>query len=460
MYWYMKRIVATICVCLLPFSYVAAEGYQANSQSTKQAGMGHVGTAMKLGAESMHFNPAGLGFLDKQVDISAGVAGVFTKASYKDGNYRHKSDNDPGTPLFVYAGFRINEHLAGGISLTTPYGSTLDWGDNWAGAHLIQNISLKAFSIQPTMAWKITNKLSIGGGLSVMFGNIEMGRSYISSSEIQELSDVLGSVGKDIQYLADKYKLITPISLKLNGDAGLKVGYNLGVMYDVNEKITVGASYRSKVKAVVDEGNISIKYANEAELRALFEELKPMLGDMTPRLDEGYFKSSLPLPSNFTIGVTYNSLDKWLLSFDLQCVGWGAYDKLDIAFTPDELLGMYNQSAPKKYKNTRIYRVGGQYAVTNKLDLRLGVYYDGSPVKTDYLNPETPSMNKLGLTTGFSFRPVDYFSVDFAFGYVTGFGRDGSYTDKSLITQQPREFKGHYTAYALMPSVGFSYYFR
>lgn len=446
----MKRVIILMCLCVCSIIYAAAEGYQANSQSTKQSGMGHVGTAMKLGAESMHFNPAGLGFLNKSVDISAGVAGVFTKAKFEDGNYRHESDSDAGTPLFVYAGFRIFENFSGGISLTTPYGSTLDWGKNWNGSHLIQNISLKAFSIQPTLAWRITDKLSVGAGFSIFFGNIELGRSFVSSEEINQLAAASGN--PYLQELAEKYSLITPISLSLKGDSDYKYGYNVGIMYEVNDKVTLGASYRSKVKMTVSEGNATIRYANETEL-------KPVLGGMVPPLDEGYFKSSLPLPSNFTIGASYKPTQEWLLSAEVQFVGWSAYDKLEISFFPEELLGEYNQSAPKEYKNTRIYRFGAQYTLTSRLDLRAGAYFDESPVKTNFLNPETPSMNKLGLTVGCSFRPAEPFSIDIAMGYVTGFGRDGSYTDKNLITQQLREFGGHYKAYALMPSVGIAYVF-
>ena len=73
----MKKVIALACLSMLPMTYVAAEGYQVNAQSTKQAGMGHVGVAMKLGAESMHFNPAGLAFMENKIHLSAGVSGVF-----------------------------------------------------------------------------------------------------------------------------------------------------------------------------------------------------------------------------------------------------------------------------------------------------------------------------------------------------------------------------------------------
>ena len=53
----MKRLVIVVLASILSMT-VFAEGYQVNLLSTKQTGMGHVGTGMKLGAESMHFNPA------------------------------------------------------------------------------------------------------------------------------------------------------------------------------------------------------------------------------------------------------------------------------------------------------------------------------------------------------------------------------------------------------------------
>ncbi|WP_289201558.1 outer membrane protein transport protein [Parabacteroides goldsteinii] len=88
----MKKVIALACLSMLPMSYAAAEGYQVNAQSTKQAGMGHVGVAMKLGAESMHFNPAGLVFMDKNVDLSAGITGVFANGKFTgDDGYVQKN---------------------------------------------------------------------------------------------------------------------------------------------------------------------------------------------------------------------------------------------------------------------------------------------------------------------------------------------------------------------------------
>lgn len=484
----MKKVIVLACLSMLPLTYAAAEGYQVNAQSTKQAGMGHVGVAMKLGAESMHFNPAGLAFMKNNIHLSAGVSGVFSKGKFTSGDYMQKSDNTPTTPLYLYAGFKIYDFLAAGVSVTTPYGSTMDWGKDWKGAHLVQDISLKAFNIQPTVSWKIMDRLSIGAGLMMEFGNIKLSRALIGPGAINNMANTLlpqlqpilqqhpewmGMVNTMIQDI-EKYEDASAASVNLKGDAGIRLGFNVGAMFDVNDKITIGVSYRSKVKARVKEGDISLSYANESDLKekllpevnALLNKIKseypnvnlPISGIAVPPLDEGTFSAELPLPDNWNVGITYKPTDRWILSGEVQFVGWGAYDQLAIEFSPSSL-SQYDLVADKKYENSRIYRAGAQFAATSRFDIRLGAYYDESPVKDNYLNPETPSMDKLGITAGLSFRPIDCLSVDFAFSYVTGFGRDGSYTDKDLLTGTSRTFGGHYNVYALMPAIGVSYAF-
>lgn len=285
-----------------------------------------------------------------------------------------------------------------------------------------------------------------------MFGDIELNRAFLSSKEFTG-----ALTGMNQPELAAKYTGITPIGLSLVGNAGIRVGYNVGAMFDINDKFTVGASYRSKVNMKVTEGSAELNFANETEIRQILA-----MADMSiPPLDQAYFKSQLPLPSNFNVGVTYHPTNRWTVSGEVQFVGWGTYEELGIEFFPAAQFGDYNQAPAKNYKNTRIYRVGAQHALTGRMDLRFGAYFDGTPVKDDYLNPETPSMNKLGLSAGFSFRPVDNFSIDLSFTYVTGFGRDGSYTDTTLVPLGgSRTFGGHYDVHAYMPAIGLSYYFK
>ena len=76
----MKKIVTFVIACCAALAS-QAEGYQVNTLSTKQMGMGHTGVALKLGSESMLFNPAGMAFSDKTLDVSASVSGVAPKST-------------------------------------------------------------------------------------------------------------------------------------------------------------------------------------------------------------------------------------------------------------------------------------------------------------------------------------------------------------------------------------------
>ena len=431
----MKKLFLSL-LASVTLSSAFAEGYQVNVLSTKQTGMGHVGTGMKLGAESMHFNPAGLVYLNGHMDMSVGISGIFSNARYKNGDYSAKTDNSVGTPVYAYVGYRIYDNLAAGISLTTPYGNSLKWPQAWKGAHLIQDITLKSYIIQPTLSYKILDNLSVGVGLQIAMGNVNLSRALLP-------------VGALVPILGADYQDVVPVSATLDGKSKVKLGYHIGVMYDVCDKVTLGLSYRSRVRMKVKEGTAELDYASEK-----IKDLLDATGQIPP-LDKGTFHAQLPLPSNTTFGVSYRPTDRWELALDLQFVGWSAYDSLNVVFN-EKVLKIEDIKAEKNYKNTMIYRIGAQYMATDRLDVRLGLYYDQSPIRKNNYNPETPSMGKIGISTGCSFEPYRNLQIDFAFLYIQGVSRHGSYPDKY---SPGGKFSGKYESNAVSASLGLAYRF-
>lgn len=74
----MKKLFLLLATAAVT-SGAYAEGYQVNNLSSKQNGMGHVGTAMKLNSESIWFNPAAASFQDTRFDISVGITGTLRR---------------------------------------------------------------------------------------------------------------------------------------------------------------------------------------------------------------------------------------------------------------------------------------------------------------------------------------------------------------------------------------------
>lgn len=467
----MKRLVLgafTSLVCLA----VAAEGYQVNTLSARQLGMGHVGAGMHLGAESMFFNPAGLGFMNDKLDVSGSFTAVFPTAKCTfpemdgagtDSPYRkaYKTANDPSTPIMFNAGFSVYDRLKAGISFYTPYGSGINWTDNWPGSVLSQSVTLKVFTIQPTLSWKITDKLSVGAGLTVNWGSVNLNKGLVVPETADYMLAVLAQAGKISQF--QPYGTVMPASINLNGKSSVSCGFNVGVMYDIFDNLTVGVSYRSKVKMSVDAGEATISFA-DAQAQLILNELNV--------LNATNFAASMPCPYVLSMGVSWKPVPSLTLAADARLSGWKTYKSLDIEFL-DERCAAYNQHIEKNYRNCWAISLGAEYAATNRLDVRAGLMIDTSPCNESHYNPETPGMTKIEPSAGFSFKPFAGFAVDFGFMYIAGLGVDGascSYPDLLAVklnallppaahVQTTKTFTANYKVHAFIPSIGVRYAF-
>ncbi|MDR0304469.1 MAG: outer membrane protein transport protein [Chitinispirillales bacterium] len=449
----MKKL--TFAVILAACSFLFGEAYQVNTLSARQLGMAHTGAGLKLGSESMHFNPGALGFLDSKFDASGGVTMIIPKVQFWGVNGHATPENNPSTPVYFYAAGNIKRLISLGLSFTTPYGNSASWDKNWEGAGLIQDISLKVFALQPTFAVNILDKVSVGAGPTINFGNFEQSKQLAPIKSLEAYRP-LAYYDSDVGQILDRNK--DGVNLELSGKADVAVGVNAGILFEaIKDKLAFGVSYRSGVKAKVSKGDAKIAAGNDIDsLNRIISRInssspEPAAPNIPPELtmfNSKTFEAELPLPANMNVGVSFRPVEKLLLDFDLQWVNWGAYDKLNLVF--HNITTVVN---PKKYENTFAYRLGTQIGLHEKFDLRFGIYYDQTPVPDDFLNPETPSTNKLGVTTGGSFRPVEMLSIDFAFLYSHGFNRDGS------CPNPPGRFSGGYKVEAFVPSIGLSFKF-
>ncbi|MDE6263965.1 MAG: outer membrane protein transport protein [Paramuribaculum sp.] len=444
-----KLFLCTLCA--VSALYAAAEGYQINTLSAKQLGMAHTGVALKLGAESMIFNPAGLGFSNKTLDISGSFTGIKAIAKATHNGATYKTDNGISTPIAFNAAFRVYDNVQVGVSFYTPYGSSIDWTKNWPGAVLNQNVDLKVYTIQPTVSWRITPKLSVGAGLTIGWGSVNLNKSLVSPSTLDAILTLTGS-----EY---KFGHTSPASVNLKGESQVALGANIGAMYQISENVTIGASFRTKMKMKVKSGDASVEYANDIAKGILEKDL-----DI---IHSANFAASMPCPYVFTFGASWKPVSKLTLAADAQLTGWKTYKTLEIDFL-DERLETYDQKLIKDYSNAWCFRLGAEYAVTNRLDARLGLMIDTTPVNKKHYNPETPGMTKIGPAAGISFRPIPSLSIDFSFMYVAGTGAKNaecSYDDllaaKMPMLQLPAKatFTADYKVHAFTPSIGLSYSF-
>ncbi|MDE6446672.1 MAG: outer membrane protein transport protein [Alistipes sp.] len=505
----MKKILLLTAAAAMAAT-ASAEGYQVNNMSARQTAMGHVGTAMKLNSESIFFNPAAASFQQSQFDLSAGFTGILSNVRYralpdKDNGYTtgpiEKSDNKLSTPLHVYFNYKPIDRLAVGVGFFTPYGSSMNWGDNWSGAHLVQQINLKAFTVQPTLSFKICDRLSIGAGLMITWGNFDLSRSMLptatgnltaagglklaatklqtkidqlqqlpatpeTAAQIAALQGYVGQAKAGAAYFASHFENQSIVSAKLEGDAKVAIGVNAGILWDITDEWSVGMTWRSRMNMKVDKGHASLNYASsEAQnYLTLLNTLSVMSDEpeVIPGLDRGTFNAELPLPTVVTWGVSFRPTPKWEVGLDLQWNGWSAYKTLNVEFNETEL-GIKPIVSEKNYSNTLAIRLGGQYKATDWLTARMGMYVDESPVDSKYLNPETPSMTKAAYTVGLGFRPAKFMTIDLAYSFVSSADpeRTGSYPiyQYGNPSQLTDVFSGNYKLHANVFSIGVGFHF-
>ncbi len=408
----MKKLILLALAAVVATS-ASAEGYQVNSISAKQLGMAHTGVAQKLNSESVWFNPAAAAHQQQKFTISGSVTGVSAFVTYSNNDAYAESDNKLSTPISLNANYKINDDFAVGVVFNTPYGSSMNWGDNWIGMNEVQNISLSAYNLQPTVSYKFfDDKLSVGAGFMISWGSFELSKSMVD----QATTAYYGTC-----------------NATLSGDAAVAYGINAGLMYDINDKWSIGASYRSEMKMAVSEGKTALDFDVDA------------VKDNFLFMESYNFSAELPMPSTFSVGATYYPTEDWTISAEMQMVGWSTYEELSFDWS------VYESTAQKDYDNTMIFRLGAQYDALDWLTARAGIYYDQSPVQDEYFTPETPSMDKLGYTCGVSLRPCSNFSIDLAYAYLIPASYDRTSTYSGL--------SGTYRAVANIFSLGLSWGF-
>ncbi|GAB2527859.1 OmpP1/FadL family transporter [Rufibacter soli] len=413
-----SKLLAFLGGAMLTAGVANAGGFQANLQGQKQLGMGHAGTGLALDQSSIFFNPGALAHL-RQNGIQLGVSALNSKIAYREpspGISQSQTDNKISTPFQIYASFGKEESpLRFGIGVYTPYGSSVNWGDTWQGRFGLNELSLQAIFIQPTISYQVNDKIGVGAGFVYSTGGVNLQRSL-------PLIDANG----------------VESGLELDGKAS-GIGFNVGVFFKPTDKLSLGLTYRSKVEMEVKDGDVTFTL--------------PTASVIAPNFGATKFDATLPLPANITLGIGFKPTEKFTIAADLQRVQWSAYKSLRFDFNGTAGgAGVTSSESPRNYEDVFIYRLGLQYQLSDILTVRAGGYYDQSPVQEGYLTPETPDADSRGLSAGLTLALSEKVDLDASFLYLNKKERTDNASKSGGV---PGTFK----SIAYIPGVGLNYKF-
>ncbi|MFN4074861.1 MAG: OmpP1/FadL family transporter [Cloacibacterium sp.] len=410
----MKRILITTALLAGVFSY--AGGFRVSLQGVKQLAMAHT-SAHTEDASVAFFNPAGISFIPNKLSVAVGGFGAISEVEYQslETLQSYKTENPLGTPLYAAIAYKVTNNVSVGLSVTTPFGSTIKWADDWTGREIVQKMELKSFYFQPMVSYKFNDWASIGV-------------SYIYAKGMVDWDKAVTNLGG---------------TLNINDEKATGSGFGLGFYLKPSSNLDLSIAYRSPVIMKAENGVATFTGVPEAVLTS------PQLNVGADGQDA--FTAELPLVDEYTIGLTYKITPKWLVSADFNYHGWERYSKLTLDFENAQVGNQADKTVlvtPKNFKNAKTFRIGTQYMLTDKLAGRLGYYFDESPYEDNYFIPETPSFDASVFTAGLGYK-FGKLGVDLAAAL--------SFPEARKVNNDYLSFRGQAKAKAMYLGLGFTY---
>src|SRR5215472_10019812 len=185
-----------IVTCLVAFVYLCpltaeAGSFALNEQSVSGLGVAYAGGAARASdVSTIFFNPAGIALLN-QGEFQIGGQIVIPQANFTNEGSRYKLPNTPFNNLPLSGGnggdggvthilpniylsqpiFRSAQYgdLTVGVGLSVPFGLETDYNPGWVGRYQALRTKLVTIDIQPTVAYRIWDRLSLGAGLDIQY---------------------------------------------------------------------------------------------------------------------------------------------------------------------------------------------------------------------------------------------------------------------------------------------------
>jgi long-chain fatty acid transport protein len=379
----MKKTINVLFVVILlsTANAYATNGYFAHGYGVKSQGMGGVGIALPQDAIAAAINPAGMGLVGNRTDIGATwfkpqreskVSGNnFPNVDNQyDGNdtkhfiipefgYNHVISPEMSLGISVYGNGGMNTDYKKGIPLFRAQGSS-----GSAGVDLAQLIAA------PTATWKITPNQTIGAALNLAYQRFEM-KGIDGFANFSSSPNHLTNKGHDSSY-----------------GAGIRVGW----IGQVNETVTLGATYQSKT------------YMTK------FDKYKGLFAD----------GGDFDIPANYGVGIALKATPALTIATDIQRIEYSEVNAVGNASLSNLFAGKKlgsNNGPGFGWKDVTTLKIGASYAWNDQLTVRAGYNHSTQPVRKSetLFNMLAPGVVQDHMTFGATYRLPNKSELSFAY---------------------------------------------
>ena len=359
---------------------VSAGAFRLADQDAFATARGEAFVATADNPSAIYYNPAGITQLEGN-NLRGGFYGIYFDPSFKPpgsapnkGKTYHSSDNLAAVPQFFYTYTPKDSPLSFGLGIYSPYGLSVTWPQDTGFRAVATKGSLTYARINPVVALKLAPHFSIGAGAMVNYGKIELEQGLRRTE----------------QPFANFFRF--------KGD-GWSAGYNLGLLWQPYEEVSIGASFRSS-STITMTGNTEF-------------EQEPVIPP-THR----FAKADFAFPLTAVFGISYRPTSKWNLEFDADYTDWSSLGTITMQQANPPFPLRTKTPFTLNWQPSWLYEFGVTRYFDNGWHVSSGYVYSENSVPDTYYTPLVADMDRhfFSVGTGFNGKHFD-FDVAYQFGY-------------------------------------------
>ena len=370
---------------VVSMSQASAGGLAIREQSAWGEGSSYAGVAAGGSVSAMFWNPATM-TQNGKFALENSVSMIFPQTTQTGTNNLPPvvgiRDGTPNSsePAFVAAGYasmQLSDRLWFGLSFNSPFGLSVGFNNpNWAGAFYGESSSLKTYNASPSVAYKVTEWLSVGVGFQAQAATVN-------------LKTAVG------------VPAAPPFNLnlaQLTGD-GWGFGYTAGLTLTPTPWTRIGVGYRSAINQSIDGSFTTNGFGG------------------TP----GPVSTTIKLPDSASLGVRQGLTTQLAILGTVEWTGWKRIGT-SIISQPSGQAALAPSGAPVtvpfQWNDGWFYSVGLEYVASPGWIVRGGVGYEISPVTDQVRIPLLPDNNRIWYSVGLTNNVTPGVSVDLAYSFV------------------------------------------
>lgn len=355
---------------------------------------------------ALFFNPAGITQLPG-TQMMAGATFIMPTTDVTtrtpQGTTTTTAEDNVWFPPHFYLTYQATDVVWLGLAVFSPFGLGTEFNENWPGAYNSYKAVIQTININPNIAFKLNDKVSLAAGLDIMYFDLTLKRKI--PTYFPQFGLKLAS---------------SPVDRSLEGDS-TGIGFNLGIHYKATDWLKLGASYRSQVQQALSGAATFVKPADFSPAFSSFFNNSSVRGTVT-------------LPDELYLGAAIYPMKDLSIELGAVWTRWSTYDALTVEYgaapipaaaLPPVLRALLFPGGssdtvitePKNWHDVWRLSVGVEYKATDWLDLRAGFTWDEEPVYNDYADYLVPANDRFLFSVGPGFRWRNW-TLDLSYTYL------------------------------------------